>query len=338
MKLLFYIFFALIISTYSVLPSWNIANSAYDLLNGKDSYTYQIDHRNNWYAASDNFNKTITKNANGEITHKNKFTLYPLNYDENDKKFENEVEFEAIESFYRDTKSKTTTPLVCFRGNHGPYKVTDYTTLTEITPSDVNWRKTDKFDLKCYFHRSQGGHFLVYYLMNGVTYLLQLESSELKTINRYRFSNIDEIYDFKILNRPNFDDGSEKEYYPFMGLVKMGEYLRLIGLKFYFTKTDPNTQNIDSYKDLLKIKSHTQAYFHVFHFNNDFYYFTYNTIYDFVSGYSTKSIYVDWDEKEDPKYNEINDLTFVNNEVSPFEFEDEVEIIQMENIFNYRYA
>ena len=73
MKLLFYLFFTLIMHTYSVLPTWNIANSAYNLLNGRDSYTYQIDHRNNWYEASDNFEKTITKNANGEITHKNKF-------------------------------------------------------------------------------------------------------------------------------------------------------------------------------------------------------------------------------------------------------------------------
>ena len=145
--------------TYSVLPTWNIANSAYDLLNGRDSYTYQIDHRNNWYKASDNFEKTITKNANGEITHKNKFTMYPLNHDENNKVFENEVEFEAIESFYRDTNGKTTTPLVRFRGNNGPYKViTSSNTLSEITPSDSTWRKTGKFDLKCYFHRIQGGH------------------------------------------------------------------------------------------------------------------------------------------------------------------------------------
>ena len=115
-------------------------------------------------------------------------------------------------------------------------------------------------------------------------------------------------------------------------LSKKNGYLRLIGAKIDFY-TSSNSQTIDSTRNILQIKNHTQAYFHVYHYDNSFYYFTYNDIHDFVSGYSTTSIAND----KYPSYDQISGVVWKNNEVSPFEFQDEVEIIKMENIFNYRY-
>ena len=327
MKLLFYIFFISIISIHSIIPNWNVRTSAIDLLNGKDEHSYVIDHRNVWYGACDHLYKTIKRN-NGVISHYNTFIMKKQNW--GDLLYEHAVDFEAVESFYYDTHSKTAIPIVCPRGNYSPLKVINTTTFGDLTNNNTNWQKTSKFDLKCYFHRSNDGHFLVYYLMNGENHFLELKNSNLENNQNYRF-DVKEIYDFKILNRPNFDANSEEREYPFIGLVKVDDELRLVGAKIKFFE---NSQTIASYKTLLKIKEHTQAYFHNYHFNNDFYYFTYNNIYDFSSGYSTSSIAT----VESPAYDQINGVTFKNNDGSPFEFFDEVEIIQMENIFNFRYV
>ena len=324
MKFILYIFLTLIIFTYSVLPTWNVQTSAIDLLNGRSNYSYIIDKRNWFYKSSDILEKTIKK-INGKITHENTFVLCGLNFV--NVKFQNNVQFEAIESFYGDTNGNTDVPLVCPKGNFNPFKVTSTTTIEELVNNDSNWKKNEKFELKCYYHRSNNGHFLVYYLMNGNNYLLELKSSNLQNIEKYSF-DVDEIYDFKLLNK---ESNLESESYPFMALVKKDDNLRLIGAKLNFFSS---SQTIDRYKDLLKIKQHTQAYFHVYHYNNDFYYFTYNDISDFSSGYSTKSITT----TSQTPYDQINDVTFENNNISPFEFMDEVEIIQMENIFNYKYV
>ena len=80
MKILINIFFTLLIGTYSVLPTWNVKTSAIDLLNGKTTYTYTIDNRDNWYESSDKLEKTLTKGNDGKITHENKFTMYGLHH------------------------------------------------------------------------------------------------------------------------------------------------------------------------------------------------------------------------------------------------------------------
>ena len=57
MKMILYILSTLLIGTYSVLPTWNVKTSAIDLLNGKTSYNYIIDNRDNWYESSDKLEK-----------------------------------------------------------------------------------------------------------------------------------------------------------------------------------------------------------------------------------------------------------------------------------------
>ena len=328
MKILFYIFISSIIGIYSVLPTWNGRTSPIDLLNGETEFTYKIDNRNYWYGSSDILEKTIKIN-NGVITHENRFKIYDQDWQ--NQKCDKIVEFESIESFYGDTRSTTHVPLVCPKGHYNPYKINTDGTLEELSNGISNWQVNEKYDLKCFFHRSQGGVFLTYYLMNGNNYLLKLESTTFSDATKYRM-DFEEIFDFKLLNRKDFDD-AETNPYPFIGLVKKDGNLRLIGAGIDFTA---NSQSIYRYKDLLPIKKYTQAYFHVYHYNNNFYYFTYNDIHDFTSGYSTKSI--ETSSNEDTDYSQIDGLTFVNNEKSPFEFENEVEIQLMENIYNYKYV
>ena len=121
--------------------------------------------------------------------------------------------------------------------------------------------------------------------------------------------------------------------YPFMALVKKDNYLQIVAAK-YNMYADPH-QNIFAYnKKLIPIKAHTQAYFNNFHFNNSFFYFTYNTIDDFTSGYSTVSVA----NENSFDYSGIDNVQFKNNLKSPFEFSDEVEIKEMNIMYNNNFV
>ena len=219
MKTLPYIFCLLIVETYSVLPTWNLTTSPIDLLKIRNPYTYNIDHRNWWYDTSDEFSKTITKDADGKITYTNNFKMQALDW--GDIKYSGNVDFEAIESFYSPgdaSNHKLGNSIICPRGNYNPLKVTSTSTFTELS-FPTNWKKTDKFDLKCYLHRSQGGHLLIHYLMNKENYLLELDyNSNLTEIGKYEL-DIEEMYDFKLLNNDGYGDKSGDKY-AFIGLIK----------------------------------------------------------------------------------------------------------------------
>ena len=326
MGILFFIFINSIINTNSIIPTWNIKTSTIDLLDSESSHTYTIDHRNRFFYSSDYLTKTI-KRENGKIIHENTFKLYDIGW--NNEKFIGTVKFESIDSFYGDTNEQTDVPLVCPKGNFYPFKIISKSEMREIKYSNTEWIKNENSQLKCFFHRSYNGHFLTYYLMNENNYLLELISPYYSDEKRYYF-DIDELYDFKLLNKEDFQC-DESNPYPFIGLVKKDDNLRLIGTGLIFHE---DSQTIQDYIDLLKIQKHTRAFFNVYDYNNDFYYFTYNNIYDFTSGYSTKSI----PTTDNPNYSDIGKITFFNNENSPFEFLNDVEILQMEIIFNYKYV
>ena len=233
MNTLSYIFCLLITETYSVLPTWNLTTSPIDLLKISNPYTYRIDHRNWWYQASDEFSKTITKDANGKITYSNNFKMQGLHW--SGTTYEGTVNFEAVESFYNPgdaSNYKLGSSIICPRGSYNPFKVTSTNTYTEL-PFPDDWKKSDKFDLKCYLHRSQGGHLLIHYLMNKENYLLELDyNSNLNKIGKYSL-DVEEMYDFKLLNDDDYNDNNG-DTYAFIGLAKKNGYLCLIGAKINF--------------------------------------------------------------------------------------------------------
>ena len=216
----------------------------------------------------------------------------------------------------------------------------------EGLPSD--WIKNEKYDLKCFYHRS--GYFLVYYLMNRENYLLELygsETSKFQSVEKVKFdSTVEEMYDFKLKNRETKLDGqrnadSDTENggtYPFMALVKRQNKLQIIGARFNFLKSKTGPQSITSSKDLLDIKKYTQGYFHNYHFNNSFFYFTYNDVYDFQSGYYKNPNDCDSGNDVSGSYHDLSNVNPVKNAKSPFEFEDEVEIIDMNIMYNNNFV
>ena len=319
MKISFMLLFILIETYLSVVPNWDYTTSVTNLLSS-GSITYTIDERTFWYEADDKLEKTITKDTNGVITLKNTLTLKKDNKHGSGQFFYGEVPFESIESFYSYVDDETSKPIVCPRGSYNPFEVISTTSLQEMTQFSNEWIKNSKFDLKCYYHRHEP--FMVFYLMNKESYVLRLKNSVLSLETKFKFGDdIEEIYDFKLQNRERRTgkgDSWINNPYPFMALVKRNNSLELIGAQFDF---DATQQKDTKRRILLPIKTYTQAYFNNFHYNNSFYYFTYNNINDFTSGYSITKIE---DEDHAIYQNDIDNIVFHNNLVSPFEFTDTI--------------
>ena len=322
---------------YSVIPNWNFATSVNDLLpgTGEATHKYTIDERISWYKSSNKLEKEIKRNSNGQITHKNTYTMFWSDCSKNCDIFYGEVEFESIESFYGWVDNEVDHPIICPKGSYNPYEVPVNHQISKISDFSNTWIKNSKFDLKCFYHREEP--FLVFYLINGENYVLRLKGSTLNEDSKYKFGNdFEEIYDFKLQNREHREKNLDSHYnnpYPFMALVKKDGYLQLVATKYDFNKTEQ--QNIyTNNKTLIKIKKYTQAYFNNFHFNNSFFYFTYNNIHDFTSGYSTESV----SNEKFVDYSVIDNVKFNNNLESPFEFADEVEIKEMNIMYNNNFV
>ena len=259
--LLLTLFFA----TREIIPIWNLTSSSENLLTS-DSKTYTITKRE-MYNLIGELEKTITRDSEGKITHKN--TLKLTNSGETNTKTIEDVQFENIESLYKFTDRR----IVCPIGKHHPIKVDD--NFEEIDNSDID--DDNEWDIKCYNHNE--GYFFVYYFMNGEKQIYNFPSGETYTL----YSNLvlyEELYDFKLVNK---DKDKNSGPYPICALIKKDGYITFFASEYIFGGTI--TRSVDKNKQLYLAKTHTQGYFN--NYTEHFYFITYNDISDFVSGYST---------------------------------------------------
>ena len=265
MKFSFYLFIILFLGVFSVLPVWNLKNTAIDLLpnkNTEETHEYKIETRK-MYTLTTELKKTISRKSDLTVQHKN--TLKLNNVDKG------KVNFEYFESYYSWNGNQILYP----KGNFNPYKVSE-SGYDEITYSDT-WITNNKTDLKCYYHRSGNHHLLVYCLMNGENHFLEFSGISLVQNAKLRF-DVDEMLDFKLKNREEKEGEYTDVAYAFMALVKSDDCIKLIGTKIYFNE---NSQSLGSTINLIKAKKYSQGYFNAVYENNEFYYFTYNNISDF---------------------------------------------------------
>jgi len=330
------LFFILLPSYFLVLPTWDFTKSVTDLLpgTGEKTHSYVIDERYDWYEATDKLVKEIKRDRYGRITHKNTLDMHW--HSSGSDIYKGEVEFESIESFYGFVDNEASHPIICPKGSYNPYEIPENHKKEQMQQINYRWIKNSKFELKCFYHREEP--FLVFYLMNSENYVLRIQGTNFNEYSMYKFgSDFEEIYDFKLQNRLS----RKKEVcspwnnpYPFMALVKKDNYLQIVAT-YYDMHTSNNRQYIKTNNQkLIRIKKYTQAYFNNFHFNNSFFYFTYNTIQDFTSGYSTTPV----PNEKDIDYSEIGNVKFKNNLESPFEFSDEVEIKEMNIMYNNNFV
>ena len=303
MKSLIFIFAYLIENVFSVLPNWKLKESSIDLLGSGDTHEYTI-YEKNMYTQYAKLTKKITRSSTG-ITHENTLTLSSSST----------VTFEGIESQYSFSQIK----VLCPRGSFNPINLNDYDNTFDY---GSEWVQSQKWDLKCYYHRE--GYLLVYYLMNGNHEVQACKVDGTTWTQPENLQISDEIYDYKLVNQGTLGGEYNSDGpYPFMALIKENNVIKLFGGKINFT--DSITIENNSTKELITSKKVTQGYFNSVYGNNNFYYITYNNISDFSSGFSLSSI-------SENNYDQItsNTVTFQNNENNPFEYLDEVEIIDID--------
>ena len=316
MSLKIFIIFSLILLVATVLPIWDLKESAIDLLDNTEHTHEYIIHESSMYSLKVSLKKNISIN-DGNIIHNNYATIYEYVSENNPQVSisERSVEYENIESFYKLTDLR----VLCPQKNFNVINLND--NLNEIQFN--NWTNENSWDLKCYYHRM--GYFLVYYLMNGKNQIQAYKEST-KSWEIYNDIQIgDEIYDFKLENKGETGDFAGP--FAFMALIKDNNYIKIFGSKYKFSN-DGISLDVNTTIELLESKSNNKGYFNTE--NNTFYYFSYNNISDFSSGYSTTPPGDD--------YLISSEITFRKNTRNPFEFFDEVEIKEINFLMHNKYC
>ena len=147
----FLIFLNLFFCIISVLPHWNLESSSHIILDTNENTHSYTTSSKNMYGLNGVLVKTITRNENGEITHKNRLYINNVDY--------GEVSFEQIESLY--SLNQNANKLFCPRGKYDIFKIND----NNLQQIDNNIDKLNDWDIKCYYHGSTT-NFIIFYFNN----------------------------------------------------------------------------------------------------------------------------------------------------------------------------
>ena len=231
---------------------------------------------------------------------------------------------EKIENNIQNLKSNTIenellTSKIRFKSNNIIENNTSSNKLSFNTINKIEKEKEAKneWDLKCYRHNHGDGYFFTYFLLNERNQTYQLKNYN--TYDKLTYLQLhQDLYDFKLVDKT---DSWNNAPYPICALVKWGGSIQYMATQYKFG--DQMDRDTDINKTLILAKAYTQGYFS--NYSNYFYFITYNDISDFTSGYSTN-------EKGYPNLYDADVSVTINN-LSPFEFSDEVEIKEMKFLF-----
>ena len=237
---------------------------------------------------------------------------------------EREVPFEDIDSHYSGAFNLDDEVLICPKGKFHPYK---FKANADYKPD--GFKEVGDWDLKCYNHYT--GHLLILYMPNGEYTFYSLCTTCTNDGGLKRIADISNIYDF---NLENEDKGNNYQYM-FPSIQKNNNQLNFYGSILTMNKNDGNVRSqapAGTYS-IIDTKKYTNAYFYFDNNDNKYnlYYFTYNDISDFQSGFYQATITT---SNNDYNYNN-NPISFSSvkqNTNSPLSFTDNVEIIEMKFI------
>ena len=299
------IFFYKLIFIFSPIPNWdleNISEKVFSSESSENEHQYILYNKNGYILIKK------TSKDDGKIKSKNYLSYYD--------KVTQEVQFENIEStYYNELGAKI---LICPQGKFHPYDFENNNYI--IPPSFVeigNW------DLSCYKHVN--GYFIIFYTNNGdYSAYFKKDNNEIGRTSALTF----DLFAYKL---PDCYSIRENNYNYRMPLIrKDGENLILSGYSLIMNSDESyiNGNQISGNTILTQIKSHTRA---IIDDNYYFYYFTYNDISDFTSGYS--NTYLDISNS-----NYADSFSITNNNNSPLSFIDNVEILDMNFIKGTHYV
>ena len=303
---LYILFLNQIFFIYSPIPNWDINGISVNLFSSSSSQsTFSYVLYNNYGLI---LTKKITKNADGTLSSQNYLTNNSVT---------KAVPFEGIESF--NNAQLGCYELVCPKGSFHPFC---FDSNSYIIPSGYvsyggNW------ELSCYKHDT--GYFLVFYAHNGnnTLYYAKGDNRDFKIVRFF-----EELYSYKL---PEYQNLGHNYQYKFPSLQKRHGNLVFSGFNLLMNSADStiNCNQVQGSTTLIEAKAYTQGSIDS---NYYFYYFTYNNVSDFSSGYSNH--YMDLSQGSYP-----NSFSATNNiDNSPLTFIDNVEIKEINFIQGTEYV
>ena len=289
-KLLYILFFKLI-SVFSIVPLWNFKNSAINLLSNFDTHTYIICDREN-YNMRIKLEKTISKNT--KISETNRIYI--------DGKDRGETIWEDIESFYNINNIK----YICPKGKYFMYIDTG-DSFKEMIPNDF----TDEGDweLKCYYQNKEGYIFVTFLNKYSTIYVYNINGPN-KWENKIRIEQ--GLYDYKWTTEMKNDNHE----YLMKGIILKDNNMILQSIIFTIKSDYLGANEVGTNKLLFKSLKYSNSYFNLYNYN--FYFMTYNSIFDFTSGYYNESGEITMENLGEIKIslNNGTPLEFIDNNIS----------------------
>ena len=285
--ILYLLFLGQILFINCAIPNWNIDALSVELFSPSSSqttYLYDLYKKSGFVLT-----KNITRKSDGTLTSRNQLTYNSVT---------KIVAFEGIESVYFNQLQSEV--LICPKGSFHPYEFyNDY----YIKPFDYegNW------ELSC--HKHDTGYFLVFYAHNGNKALYYVEGNNR---NYARSTSFKELYDYKLYEYTN--EGHNHNY-DLPSLQKRNGSLVISGYSLIMNPGESKINGNEIYgkTTIIKAKSDTRGSIDS---NYNFYYFTYNNVSDFSSGYSNTYLHKgssDYAKSFSITHTDISPLTFVDN-------------------------
>ena len=295
------IYFNFILFTLSSTPSCNFDEIVVDLLSSSSRYEYTIYEKNN-YGINVILKKMITKTGNS-ISSQNYLTVDSVT---------KLVDFENIHSYYPNQLN--TSLIICPKGKFHPY---DFDSGNFIIHSD--FESSDNWDLRCFLHDT-GYFFVLYGYGEKENFFSSYNNNALTKINLYKAY----LYDFIYENGNNNDNGEYK-------IATVHTYYNQITIIYsiFYLKSDYEGRNNLKRQNIINAGIYSGA---IFDENNYLYFFTYNSISDFTSGYSTSGLII-------TDISNTYSLPINTNNTSPFYFlSNQPEIEQINFIPKTKYV
>ena len=290
----------------NLLPICDLDELAEDLFSTKTQYNLTIYEKNN-FGIHLILKKIFTKKDSNIITYENILTL------DIDSEI---VPFEDIDSYYPNKLGANV--LICPKGKFHPY---DFYNNKFISPPN-QFQETDNWDLKCYSHDT--GYFFIFYANNSEeNYFYIYNSNDINNMQKGRLFK-PYLYDYILENgntghNDDYRSASIHSYYNDITLM----------LHYFTLKSSSQDRNTFKRQTITSAGIYSQGSFDN---DNNIYFFTYNSITDFKTGYSTESINIE-------NFSNSYSLNFKINETTPFiNFDANTEIKEMSFIHGTKFV
>lgn len=295
------IFPILISYIFSLIPEWNLNTSGKNILSTTDEYEYTVYSKTLGFGELQMIRR-IEKYDNGEI---NLINIIIFNGNQI------EVDFDYIQTYHFAFGKY----IICPYGKYHPYNIDS---KAYIIPEGAE--KDDDWDLKCYHNEITQLFFVGYSRKNQYNFFYA--TSDKFIFDSLSFSG--ELYDFKL------DDKSVKnEEIPTIYYTKVDDnnlYFSNSTLKIN-KKNYKNSHNYFNPHRLINLPfSNTKGFMRDKTYN--FYFITYDNTKLFYTGYTNTSIY--------DKYT-LKNISIKINYSSPFEFEEDLEIKEINSILRNKF-